>query len=68
MLNNTDIWNYIEREKKKFQCKIKTASRWQQVTVIVWIIETILMSNGVKVKVDKNSNKLQILTKNSQVL
>ncbi len=31
---NTDIWNYLNN----FECEIKTASRWQQITVSKWVI------------------------------
>ncbi len=36
---NTDIWNYF-KIKRYFECEIKTASRWQQVTVNKWVIAT----------------------------
>ncbi len=34
---NTDICNYLIN-KSYFECEIKTASRWQQVTVNKWVI------------------------------
>ncbi len=34
---NPVIWNYLNY-KKNFKCEIKTASRWQQVTVNKWVI------------------------------
>ncbi len=36
---NTDIWNYF-KIKRYFECEIKIASRWQQVTVNKWVIAT----------------------------
>ncbi len=36
---NTDIWNYLKM-KRYFECEIKIASRWQQVTVNKWVIAT----------------------------
>ncbi len=36
---NPDIWNYFKM-KRYFECEIKTASRWQQVTVNKWVIAT----------------------------
>ncbi len=34
---NTDIYNYLKM-KRYFKCEIKTANRWQQVTVNKWVI------------------------------
>ncbi len=34
---NTDIWNYLNN-KIYVEWEIKTASRWQQVTVNKWVI------------------------------
>ncbi len=34
---NTDSWNYLNN-KRSFECEIKNASRWQQVSVNKWVI------------------------------
>ncbi len=36
---NTDILNYFKK-KRYFECEIKIASRWQQVTDNKWVIAT----------------------------